>query len=59
MVSGWGIPETVLTETEVEALLEEGTPQKLYEFKKVLVLTPDTTRTCALPTMVQAIHKII
>ena len=59
MVSGRGSPETILTEPEVRTLIEEGTPTKLYEGKKVLVLTPDTTRTCPLPMMVRAIRKII
>ena len=59
MVSGRGSPATVLTEAEVKTLIEEGTPAKLYEGKKVLVLTPDTTRTCPLPMMVRAIGKII
>jgi nickel-dependent lactate racemase len=59
MVNGKGSPETILTEAEVIALIEEGTPTKLYEGKKVLVLTPDTTRTCPLPMMVRAVRKII
>ena len=59
MVSGRGSPATVLTEAEVKTLIEEGTPAKLYEGKKVLVLTPDTTRTCPLPMMVRAVRKII
>ena len=59
MVNGRGSPDTVLTEAEIKTLIEEGTPTKLYEGKKVLVLTPDTTRTCPLPMMVRAIGKII
>jgi lactate racemase len=59
MVNGRGSPDTVLTEAEVKTLIEEGTPAKLYEGKKVLVLTPDTTRTCPLPMMVRAVRKII
>ena len=59
MVHGRGSPETILTEPEVKTLIEEGTPTKLYEGKKVLVLTPDTTRTCPLPMMIRALRKII
>jgi nickel-dependent lactate racemase len=59
MVNGRGSPATVLTEAEVEALIEDSTPQNLYTGKKILVLTPDTTRTCPLPMMVRAIGKII
>jgi hypothetical protein len=58
MVSGRGSPETVLIEAEVEVLIEEGIPKNLYAGKKVLVLTPDTTRTCPLPAMIRAIGKI-
>ncbi len=59
MVNGRGSPDTVLTEAEVKTLIEEGTPQSLYEGKKVLVLTPDTTRTCPLPMMIRDVRKII
>lgn len=59
MVSGRGSPETVLKEAEVEVLIEEGMSKNLYTGKKVLVLTPDTTRTCPLPMLIRTIGRII
>jgi len=46
-------------EKDVISVIEEGTPVQLFERKRVLVLTPDATRTCPLPMMVQALHKTV
>lgn len=59
MTTGKGSPDAVLAETDVEGIIREGTPAGLYENKRVLVLTPDATRTCPLPMMVRAIRKTI
>jgi nickel-dependent lactate racemase len=59
MTIGKGSPDEVLQESDVEAIIREGTPSGWYENKRVLVLTPDTTRTCPLPMMVRAIRKTI
>jgi nickel-dependent lactate racemase len=59
MVTGNGSPDAVLQESDVEAIIREGTPRGLYENQRVLVLTPDATRTCPLPMMVRAIRKSI
>ena len=59
MTSGEGSSDAVLLEKDVETIIREGTPAHLYENKRVLVLTPDATRTCPLPMMVQAIRKTI
>jgi nickel-dependent lactate racemase len=59
MIVGRGGPDTVLPEKEVEAIIAEGTPAALYAGKRVLVLTPDATRTCPLPMMVRAIRNTI
>jgi len=59
MTIGQGSPDAVLTESDVEAIIREGTPSGMYENKRVLVLTPDATRTCPLPMMVRAIRKTI
>jgi len=40
-------------------MIEGGTPATLYEKKRVLVLTPDATRSCPLPMMVRAIREVI
>jgi nickel-dependent lactate racemase len=48
-----------LTEAQVLAALEAGIPRSLVEGRRVLVLTPDATRTCPLPFMVRALHRIV
>jgi lactate racemase len=59
MLKGIGSPDRVLVEKEVHTLLEEGTPAGLFERKRVLVLTPDTTRTCPLPMMIRSVGDVI
>ncbi len=59
MVKGLGSPDQSLSEEQVRSLLEEGTPLNLFEQKRVLVLTPDTTRTCPLPMMIRPVRDII
>ena len=59
MVKGVGNRSHLCTENEVRRLLEEGTPPSLFERKRVLVLTPDTTRTCPLPMMIRSVREII
>ncbi len=44
---------------EVKGIIEAGTPGRLYAGKRVLVLTPDATRTCPLPMMVRAVREVI
>ncbi len=41
---------------EAGELLRAGTPARLVEGRRVLVLTPDATRTCPLPMLVRAVH---
>ena len=59
MVTGKGSPESVLLEEDVRAIIEAGTPADLYEKKRVLVLTPDSTRTCPLPMMIEILQRVI
>ncbi|MCX5820786.1 MAG: lactate racemase domain-containing protein [Deltaproteobacteria bacterium] len=47
------------TEEKVREIIEAGTPAGLYENKRVLVLTPDGTRTCPLPMMVRLLGEVI
>ena len=47
------------SEEKVKEMIERGTPATLYENKRVLVLTPDATRSCPLPMMVRAIREVI
>ena len=59
MVKGIGSPDRSLLEEEVRTLLEEGTPAGLFDKKRVLVLTPDATRTCPLPMMIRSVREVI
>jgi len=59
MTFGEGSSDAVLLEKDAETIIREGTPAHLYENKRVLVLTPDATRSCPLPMMVRAIRKTI
>lgn len=59
MAHGMGSPDAVLTKDDVLRIISEGTPAELYKGKRVLVLTPDATRTCPLPMMVSAVQEVI
>jgi lactate racemase len=59
MTFGIGSPDSILDETRIREIIVRGTPASLYSGKRVLVLTPDTTRTCPLPLMIRCIHDII
>lgn len=59
MTAGKGSPEAVLSEDDAIAIIAAGVPAELFVNKRVLVLTPDATRTCPLPMMVRAIRKTI
>jgi len=49
----------ILTEEKVRVIIGAGTPARLYENKRVLVLTPDGTRTCPLPMLVRVLRETI
>jgi nickel-dependent lactate racemase len=59
MMIGSGQPHAALSETQIRNIVESGTPPELYQGKRVLVLTPDTTRTCPLPLMVSIFQEVI
>jgi nickel-dependent lactate racemase len=59
MVTGKGSANTALFDDEIRTIVESGTPPELYENKRVLVLTPDTTRTCPLPLMISLLQDTI
>ena len=48
-----------ISEEKAKEIIEAGTPATLYEKKRVLVLTPDATRTCPLPMMARAVREVI
>jgi nickel-dependent lactate racemase len=57
MITGRGGSELDLEYPEVLRILERGTPGGLVEGRRVLVLTPDATRSCPLPMMVRALRE--
>jgi lactate racemase len=59
LIAGLGGIDVTLSDTEVRGIIEEGVPAELFRGKRVLVLTPDATRTCPLPMMVRALHQVI
>ena len=59
MVSGRGSTADVLNRDEVREIIAEGISPELYRGKRVLVLTPDATRTAPLPLMVKELHELI
>jgi nickel-dependent lactate racemase len=59
MIEGHGSPAAVISEDGVRQIIEAGTPPVLYDKKRVLVLTPDATRTCPLPMVIRAIREVI
>lgn len=59
MVIGQGDKATALSGQEIYDIINSGTPEEIYSGKRVLVLTPDTTRTCPLPEMIENVRKII
>jgi nickel-dependent lactate racemase len=48
-----------LSQAEIYDIIDSGTPQELYQNKRLLVLTPDATRTCPLPMMIRALNAIV
>jgi nickel-dependent lactate racemase len=55
MTYGIGAPDKVLDETEIKEIIEQSLPVSHFAGKKVLVLTPDTTRTCPLPLLIRCL----
>ena len=48
-----------LSEAKIKETIEAGTPAGIYEKRRVLVLTPDGTRTCPLPMLVRVVNEVI
>jgi nickel-dependent lactate racemase len=47
------------SEKKIRAVIEAGMPARRVENKRILVLTPDATRTCPLATMVRALGDTV
>jgi nickel-dependent lactate racemase len=48
-----------LSEEKIREIIESGTPVSLYENRRVLVLTPDGTRSCPLSMLVRLLRETI
>jgi len=59
MTTGRGAVDTRLSEGEVRRIVEDGIPARVVEGKRVLVLTPDATRTCPLPLMARTVARVV
>ena len=59
MVIGKGSAQVELREAEIRNIVETGIPLEFCNDKRVLVLTPDTTRTCPLPLMIHLLQESI
>jgi nickel-dependent lactate racemase len=59
MATGSGSAQTKLTEGDIRGIVERGIPSHLITRKRVLVLTPDPTRTCPLPLMARIVKDAI
>ncbi len=59
MVAGSGAADRVLSSDEVFSIIERGAPREMFAGKRVLVLTPDATRTCPLPMMIRTLAQVV
>lgn len=48
-----------LTYDEIRSRIEAGTPRNLFEYRRVLAITPDATRSAPLPELVRAVNQVI
>lgn len=58
MTSGFGSAEAILSSEEIREIVAAALPESKTRNKRLLVLTPDTTRTCPLPEMVRALQDV-
>lgn len=58
MTSGFGSAEAILSSDEIREIVAAALPESKTRNKRLLVLTPDTTRTCPLPEMVRALQDV-
>ncbi len=59
MVLGTAAVDKRLTEDDVLDILDRGIPAEAVAGQRILVLTPDATRTCPLPLMIRSLARIV
>ncbi len=59
MTIGEGAPDTVVEAGSIREIIRSSLPASRVKGKRILVLTPDTTRTCPLPVMVSSLQEVI
>ncbi len=59
MTEGHGAADRALSEIEISKIVRDSIPPALFAGRKVLVLTPDTTRTCPLPLMIRFLGQLM
>ena len=58
MTSGYGTADGILSPAQIKEIVATALPEEKIRDKRLLVLTPDRTRTCPLPDMVQVLGEI-
>ena len=58
MTLGYGTADTELSIAEIKEIVAAALPEEKIRDKRLLVLTPDSTRTCPLPDMVHALQQV-
>ena len=58
VTSGYGTADAVLSPAQIKEIVATALPEEKIRDKRLLVLTPDRTRTCPLPDMVQVLGEI-
>ncbi len=51
--------DSPLSQLQVLEVIKSGIPEQVVRDKRVLVLTPDATRTCPLPLLVRSLHSVL
>jgi nickel-dependent lactate racemase len=59
MITGNGSLDIALSTHQIEEIIASGLSRERYKGKRILVLTPDTTRTCPLPLMISLVQKTL
>ena len=59
MIEGRGGPQLDIGFEDAREILARGIPREVVAGKRVLVLTPDATRTCPLPMMITALRQTV